>query len=166
VAPASDRLTADDRFEIMELYARYAWAVDSGDLEELEKVVTEDARLIYIGRDFIGRDGAREMLANFLKDTGIPGSQHFYGDFIITGTGTEAHVRAYVARMYRMPRTSHGQMLWQGYYTDTCVKRDGAWFIHVRAAHPAESMRDQDFSQGQPPVWPPSLYHQGSPRKD
>jgi hypothetical protein len=163
---SSNRLTADDRFEIMDLYSRYAWSMDSGSLEDFANTVTEDARLIYIGKDFVGRDEVRKWEEGFLKDPGFPGTQHFYCNFIMTGTNTEANVRAYVARLYRMPRTSLCQMLWLGYYTDTCVKRNAAWYIHVKAPHPAESMRDKDFSQGPHPIWPPSLYHQGNPRKE
>jgi hypothetical protein len=162
--PSSNRLSADDRFEIMELYSRYAWSMDSGDIEEFEKTVTPDCVLRYVGRDIVGREEVRQWEKSFLKDPGFPGTQHFYCNFIISGTNTEANVRAYVARMYRMPRTSLCQVLWLGYYIDTCVKRDGAWYIHVKAPHPSESLREHDFSQGLHPVWPPSLYHQGAPR--
>lgn len=160
----SNRLTADDRLDIMDLYARYAWSMDSGDMEAFEQTITEDARLVGIGEDFVGREAIRSWEEAFLRDPGFPGTQHFYTNFVIRGTSEEASVRAYVARMYRTPGTSNCQMLWLGYYTDTCVKRDGIWYIHIKAPHPSDTMIEQDFSQGPYPTPTPSLYHNGEAR--
>lgn len=155
------RLTAEDRLDLMELYARYAWSMDSGDLKAFEQTVTPDVLLYGNGRNFHGRAEVREWEESFLKDPGFPGTQHFYTNFIIKGDGETAEVRAYVARLYRMPTTSHCQLLWLGYYTDTCVKRDGNWYIHIKSPHPAEAMRRQEFGQGDYPQPRTLLYDRG-----
>jgi hypothetical protein len=155
------RLSAEDRLDLMELYARYAWAMDSGDLEAFEKTVTPEVKLFGKGQNFEGLAAVRAWEEGFLRDPGFPGTQHFYTNFIMRGDGETAEVRAYVARLYGMPGTSNCQLLWLGYYIDTCVKRNGMWFIHIKCPHAADGMRQQEFSQSDFPAGRPSLYDRG-----
>ena len=69
-------LSAEDRLDIMDLYARYAWAMDSGDTEGFLDVFLPDATL-FMSRTATGHAELRAWHERFLKDSGFPGSQHF-----------------------------------------------------------------------------------------
>lgn len=157
-------LTAEDRFMIMDLYARYAWSMDSGDLDAFVDCFAPDAELNWGGPPARGREAIRRTEESFLEDSGFPGAQHFALQFrFIDGDTSGARVRAYVARLHRIPGTTNSQIIWQGFYTDTVVKLDGRWYYKIKKAHTAEELRQHHY--GMEPRWqPPQFYDLGSPR--
>lgn len=145
-------LSAEDRLDIMDLYARYAWAMDSGDTEAFLDVFLPDATL-YMARSATGHAELRQWHATFLKDSGFPGSQHFATQFrFVEVDGDQVKMRVYVARLYRLPGTTHSSVIWQGYYTDTVVKVDGRWYYALKNAHEASQLRQQEFGATPYPV--------------
>jgi len=145
-------LSAEDRLDIMDLYARYAWAMDSGDTEAFLDVFLPDATL-FMSRKATGHAELRAWHERFLRDSGFPGSQHFATQFrLIEGEGNRVRTRVYVARLYRLPGTTHSTVICQGYYTDTCVKVDGRWFYELKNAHEASQLRKHEFTATDYPV--------------
>ena len=158
-------LTVEDRLLIRELYARYVWAMDSGDLDAFVDCYAPGGRLD-VGRSATTPEEIRNWLADFLKDSAFPGSQHHYNQFVMEGDGRSCQVRAYWVRLYRLPGTTSSQIIAQGYYTDTVVKVDGRWRFLIKRSHPAHELREHKFGQEPaptPPVGEDSLYDVGAP---
>lgn len=154
-------LTAEDRLMIMDLYARYAWSMDSGDLDGFVDCFVPDATLDW-GTPLQGHNAIRHAEEGFLaNDSAFPGAQHFATQFrIVEGNDQRAVTWAYVARMHRIPGTTNSTVIWQGYYTDICVKVDGRWYYELKKAHTAEELRQHHF--GREGRWvPPQLYDLG-----
>jgi hypothetical protein len=135
-------LTARDRLDIMELYARHAWAMDGGDTEAFLDVFTPDAEAY----NHKGHAGIREYHRGFLQDSGFPGSQHFALNWVFVEGDTSWHrVRAYVMRFNRVPGTVTCQVVWLGYYNDLVVKQGDRWKFKIKSAEPSEALHAQRF---------------------
>src|SRR6188472_4033512 len=83
-----------DRFEIHELLARYARAVDDHDWDLYRSVFTDDAYIDY--RSAGGIDGPRDVVAAFLEEAfaGITWAQHYITNVEIELDGDAATVHA------------------------------------------------------------------------
>jgi hypothetical protein len=124
-------LSAEDRLDITDLYARQAWAIDTGDIDTYVASFTSDA-VLDLARRHTGHQAIREFAERFRReDPGLPGSQHVISQLLIRGDGEQASVRAYVTRTHRLPTRGRNncQIIWAGYYTDRCVKQNGQWLI-------------------------------------
>jgi hypothetical protein len=144
--PDAERLTLEDRIMIRELYARYVWAMDSGDLDSFVDCYAPGGKLD-VGKLAGTHEEIRQWAAEFLVDSGFPGSQHHYNQFVMDGDGQTCQVRAYWARLYRLPGTMSCEVIAQGYYTDTVVKSDGQWKFSLKRSHAAHELREQKFGQ-------------------
>jgi hypothetical protein len=127
------RLTADDRLDIMDLIARYAYTLDSGDLDGYVNNFAPDATLFeqHHGRaqirDYVGRlmrQGRAGPLPN-----GDVAYRHFVGSPVIDGHAQRATVHSYLlwVNMGSEPPVSAAAE-----YTDECVKLDGRWYFQSR----------------------------------
>jgi hypothetical protein len=156
------RLSAKDRLDIMELYARHAWAMDSGDTDAFVDVFTPDAEAYFQK----GHAAIRDYHHGFLRDSAFPGSQHFALQWrFLEGDDTWQRVRAYVMRLHRIPGTASCQPVWLGFYNDVVVKVGDRWKFKIKSAAPSEHLRagklDGEFLAGQNgPAW--ELYDMGS----
>lgn len=134
-----ERLTVEDRLDIMDLYARHAWAQDGGDLDAYADVFAPDA--VAYGTN-AGIVGIRAYLRSFIPDSAFPGSQHFAMNWWFVGGDRRRHkVRAYVMRLHRIPGTTNCQVVWQGFYSDTVVKVDGRWSFQIKQSPNAEELQ-------------------------
>jgi ketosteroid isomerase-like protein len=124
-------LTAEDRLDIIERLARYAWALDTGDVEALVANFTDDAVVKMMSSDWQGRDGVRKFAERFRDDPTFPGRMHHISQTIIEGDGDQASVRSYGVITHRMPNGVNF-ICWQGYYSDTVVRQQGKWLIKSR----------------------------------
>src|ERR1700704_1185054 len=76
-----------DRMEIYELYARYSWALDTGDTEGYLALFTEDAEAteetssgeLEVRK---GRDEIRKLVRKFHERPDFPGHQHQMAQFV------------------------------------------------------------------------------------
>ena len=139
---------AEDRLDIMELYARHAWAMDSGDLDGFLDVFTPDGSAY----GNVGREAITDFLARFLPDSAFPGSQHFaYQWRFLEGDATRRHVRSYVMRLGQLPGTSDAQIIWVLLYDDLAEKcADGRWRFARKAPyeHPSPQLPYDSSKQG------------------
>jgi hypothetical protein len=127
----------------MELYARYAWAIDSGDPDAYAGNFIEGGNLF----NFTGHEEIKAYLRNFVEtDTAYPGAQHLVSQFVIEGNTEEAHARAYVIRCNRVPTTTNNQIIFSGFYNDVVVKVDGKWFFKKKTGHVPEELLKKEYN--------------------
>jgi hypothetical protein len=124
-------ITMEDRLDILDLYARQAWAMDTGDVDTYVQLFAPDG-VLDLAHRHEGHAAIREFAEAFrAHDVGLPGAQHHIDQLVLEGDGVSCSARAYVTRTYRMRGRGRNNTLiiWQGYYTDRLVKRDGRWQI-------------------------------------
>ena len=132
--------SAADRTEIYELYARYSWALDTGDTEGYLDLFTDDAEAteetstgeleIRKGRAEIGK-----LILKFHERPDFPGHQHQMAQFVFEPDpqGRPDHwvVRSYAwATINRPPE--HPYLHWCGHIRDVVRKSDGEWKIRSK----------------------------------
>ncbi|MGH9207314.1 MAG: nuclear transport factor 2 family protein [Acidimicrobiales bacterium] len=118
-------LTAEDQLAIQHLAARYNHAIDSGDGEEYAGTFVDDGVLDAGDLVLEGRNALKEFASAFPGSVRHP--RHVTTSLLIDGGEGEAVLRAYV-QMYALvgdpPRPA---VTASGTYTDSLVKRGGAW---------------------------------------
>jgi uncharacterized protein (TIGR02246 family) len=117
------QLTADDRILIMDLLARYARCLDSGDLDGYVSLFTPDATLF---GEHTGHQGIRTYVEQVMRRrAGDPARRmHFVGMPTIDGDAERVTVHSYLlwVQLGATPPVSAAAE-----YTDTCVKQAGGW---------------------------------------
>lgn len=128
------KLTADDRAEITELFARYAWAGDTGDFDAYVSLFTADGVFDGVMGYFQGPEGLRELAEGVKHGPRSRGLQHWISNSVFDGDGERCTVRS----MCFAPRRIENEhsIVFVGYYVDTCVKQDGAWRFECRRWRP------------------------------
>jgi len=126
-------LTTDDKLEIMELTARYNFAIDNRLAEEWADVFTDDGALWSDGNL---RAAGRADLEEYMRVSARGGQQirHFTSNTIIEGQGKNATLRMYVMTW----NINGGGMVpyVMGSYDDTLVKVNGQWKFKLRRVTP------------------------------
>jgi uncharacterized protein (TIGR02246 family) len=127
-------LTAEDRAEITELFARYAWAGDTGDVEAYVDLFTDNGVFDGVMGYFEGRAGLVELVEGMVKGPRSRGIQHWVSNSVFDGDGERCTVKS----MCFAPRRIENEhsIVFVGYYVDTCVKVDGRWRFEVRRWRP------------------------------
>ena len=130
-----------DRVEIYELYARYSWALDTGDTDGYVALFTADAEATEETRDGTlevrrGRDEIRRLVLKFHERQDFPGHQHQMAQLVFDADaeGRKDHwvVRSYAwATINRPPEPPH--LHWCGHVRDVVAKVDGEWKIKSKA---------------------------------
>ncbi|MFI0447817.1 nuclear transport factor 2 family protein [Actinomadura sp. 6N118] len=121
-----------DRFEIGEVLARYALAVDSGRWDLLDTVFTADATLDYSSSGGVtgSLDEAKAFLAKVLP--AWPGRQHLIGATLIAFDGDRAEVTASFTDTLAPSRDAinadtPGLIRGGGWYHHRMVRTAGGW---------------------------------------
>ena len=132
--------SAQDRTEIYELYARYSWALDTGDTDAYVELFTPDAEATEetsTGELEIrkGREEIRKLVLKFHERPDFPGHQHQMAQFVFDADreGRPDHwvVRSYAwATINRPPAKPY--LHWCGHIRDVVCKKDGAWMIRSK----------------------------------
>ena len=129
----TERLSPEDRLDIMDLIARYAYTLDSGDLEGY---VNNFAPQGVLFEQHQGREAIREYVAMLMRQGRagpLPGGdvayRHFVGSPVIDGAGDHAVVHSYLlwVNMGSDPPVSAAAE-----YTDNVVKLEGRWYFGSR----------------------------------
>jgi len=131
-------ITAEDRFAIQDLYARYCYTVDQGDAEGWADTFTDDGKRIYddnpgapgrAGRTFTGRAALVELQS-------APRAlrvRHWHGSPVLTDRGDylESVVYGMVIDISQDPPAVMAHFT----YTDELVRLpDGSWRMRSRAS--------------------------------
>lgn len=130
----SKRLSADDRLDIMDLIARYAYTLDSGDLDGYVNNFAPDGVLF---EQHQGQRAIREYVSMLMRQgragplpSGDVAYRHFVGSPVIDGDAAKVTVHSYLlwVNMGTDPPVSSAAE-----YTDECVKLDGRWVFQSRS---------------------------------
>jgi uncharacterized protein (TIGR02246 family) len=127
--PRTTQLRTSDRVSIMELLARYARCLDSGDLDGYVSNFAPDG--VLFGKH-AGHDQIREYVGRVIERRNADPTRrmHFVGFPVIDGNSQRATVHSYLLWVQlgaESPVSAAAE------YTDTCVKRNGRWVFESRA---------------------------------
>jgi uncharacterized protein (TIGR02246 family) len=129
-----------DRMEIVELYARYSWALDTGDTEGYLALFTEDAEAteetssggLEVRK---GREEIRKLILKFHERPDFPGHQHQMAQFVFE-PDPDARPDHWVVRSYAWATINHPpekpHLHWCGHVRDVVAKVDGEWLIRSK----------------------------------
>ena len=128
-------ITLEDRFAIQDLLARYAWSLDTGDVDGLVACFTPDARMVeevFEDADiWEGHDGIRRISEHYRNAVNFPGRQHHTSQLLVEGDTDDCR-----ARSFAFVTECHGEppylLRFAGYYTDHIVKTGGQWLFKER----------------------------------
>jgi SnoaL-like domain len=125
-------LTLQDRFDIADLFARYAWCLDRRDIEAFGDNFAPDGAIDMpgVGR-FQGREEVRRYARMLTDDPAYPGRQHWIGQSLIEGDTSRCSVRSY-AMVTRRSDSGASAILSLGYYSDQLVKLENGWVFGER----------------------------------
>ena len=125
------RVTADDRADIIELYARYAWGLDLADADMLLSAFAEDAEFDHLWQGRVkGHAAILENMRSLWNDRQHWwfGRQHLFNHYIMERQSDESvKVRCFFQIMQF--NTDYGTNFVFGIGTreDLCVPRGGRW---------------------------------------
>ena len=127
------KLSVEDRLDIQELFARYAWALNTGDADGVVACFADDGYLEHQpeGR-FAGPDRIRELLSIlwYTRPGWFVGRQHLANHFVISRLGDDrAHVKAYFSILQHSVDFRTTFVFGLGAWNNVCVRRDGDWLF-------------------------------------
>ena len=128
--PKAKPLTIADRIAINDLLAKYAWSLDTGDVDALVDCFTPDAVVIeevFEEPDrWEGRDNIRRFAEHFRNVPNFPGRQHHITNSVVKGNGKRC-----TARSFALVTECQGEppyvIRFAGYWDDQLVKVSGRW---------------------------------------
>lgn len=125
-------VSVEDRLAISDLFARYMWAIDTGDVEGLVACFTEDGALESpaVGR-YAGRDGVRAFASRFAQFH-ARGTQlrHIISNLLIETDGDRASAKCYLLAF--LTKDGQSRLLGPGRYECRLRKETGAWRFENR----------------------------------
>lgn len=128
-------LCSEDRREIQDLIHRYAWALDTGDVERFVDCFCADGALVWDAFETPDRHEGAEALrrfATFLRDLPTSaGRQHFVANTLIEEAGDEARAYSYVVVFTRQADGPHAAGV-MGWYEDAFRRTPHGWRIRER----------------------------------
>jgi ketosteroid isomerase-like protein len=129
-AVAADKLTAQDNFEIQQLYARYNIAIDSGDAEGYAATFTPDG----VFNTMTGHDALVGFAKMWREKLNGATRKHWNNNLQITGDSK--HATGFVYLMLIDIGTKPASILTTLSYADTLVKTKDGWRFSKRTTKP------------------------------
>jgi ketosteroid isomerase-like protein len=127
------RMTADDRLDIFDLFARYAWAYDCSDADAYSETFAPDGVLADADQmRVVGRIAIRRAIRKFFEMRGTSLWQHHNDHLRIEGNSQECTVWSYWAVLEHRQIDDYHGVGKLGYYFSRCVKLDGRWYLKER----------------------------------
>ncbi|HXS28153.1 MAG TPA: nuclear transport factor 2 family protein [Steroidobacteraceae bacterium] len=128
-------LTVADRIAIQDLLARYAWALDTGDVDSFVECFTPDAVVIeevFEEPDrWEGHASLRRLAEHYKSVPDFPGRQHHVSQVLAEGNARRCAVRSFT-----FVTECRGEppyiLRFAGYYEDEAVKVRGTWLFEQR----------------------------------
>ena len=118
---AASPLSAQDYFEIQQLYARYNIAIDNGDAEGWAATFTPDGAF----NTLVGHDALVGFVKMWREKLNGASRKHWNNNLQITGNSKEAS--AYVYLMLVDYSTKPPSITTTGTYTDSLIKTKDGW---------------------------------------
>jgi SnoaL-like domain len=137
MAETPRRLSADDRLDIMDLFARYSWGIDLADAEMALSCFAEDGFFDHLWQGRVqGHDAILKNLHELWYDRQHwwYGRQHLFNHFLMTPTATEegepgARVKSFFQIIQYNVEYRTNFVFGIGTRDDLCVKRGGRWLF-------------------------------------
>ncbi len=135
------RPSAEDRLQILELYARYSWALDTGDTDGYVALFAPDAEATEETREGglevrKGQAEIRKLVLKFHDRADFPGHQHQMAQFVFE-PDPEGRADHWVVRSYAWATINHPpappHLHWCGHVRDVIGRIDGEWKIVSKA---------------------------------
>src|SRR6266545_1804368 len=132
----TEAFAAADKLDILELFARYAWSLDTADPAGYASLFVTEAVLGMNQARYEGRSAIEDYARELTSRDNWPGSQHYNGQVIFEPVEADrCKVRSYSMIIYRLADGScHFRHL--GLYQDICVRVEGKWFFEERLWQP------------------------------
>jgi hypothetical protein len=118
---AAGELSAQDFFEIQQLYARYNNAIDSGDGDAWAATFTQDG----VFNTFVGHDALVNFVKTWREKLGGATRKHWNNNLQITGNSKEANGAVYL--MLVDFSTKPPSIVGTASYTDSLIKTKDGW---------------------------------------
>jgi ketosteroid isomerase-like protein len=116
------------RFEIEHLISRYVWALDTGDLEQVARLVTQEALLRdTAGNPHAGREAVRGYFAGLMALPEFRGRQHHIDNCLFTPEGEGLRCRAYWTVTQWLTGQGRKEVVAVGHSSDLFVQQQGEW---------------------------------------
>jgi len=125
------KIPVEDRLDLHDMIARYAWALDVGDVEGYLDCFVEDAVMEHHppGR-VVGREGIRK-LTDFLwyeHPKSYLGRQHRMSQVLMTPEGEDARIKAFWSILQHDVKTEENFIYGMGLWDALATKcEDGEW---------------------------------------
>ena len=124
------RISAEDRAEIIELYARYAWGLDLADPEMLLSAFAEDAEFDHLWQGKV--KGHAAILENMQelwnkRQNWWYGRQHLFNHYIMEPLPAGVRVRCFFQILQFNVEYGTNFVFGIGTREDLCVKQNGRW---------------------------------------
>jgi hypothetical protein len=139
---ADAKISLEDRHEIYDTLGRYAWSMDTGDIEGVVAMFTSDG----VVRDVTGKrwdaatGGVRGFASHFLTRPNRRGGQHHVQQlFVEDADGGGYRLTSYWVSIQWDAEGDRKFIRAMGSYVDTCVKVDGQWLIKEKSIDPWNS---------------------------
>jgi hypothetical protein len=132
--------STQDRTEIYELYARYSWALDTGDTDGYVALFTDDAEATEETRTGElevrkGKAEIRKLVLKFHERADFPGHQHQMAQFVFEPDPDHRPdhwvVRSYAWATINVP-PAPPHLHWCGHVRDVVAKINGVWLIRAK----------------------------------
>ena len=146
---AADTLSAQDYFEIQQLYARYNIAIDSGDAEGWAATFTPDG----VFNTFSGHDALVGFIKTWREKLNGATRKHWNNNLQVTGNSKEASATTYL--MLVDFGTKPPSILMTGSYTDSLVKTKDGWRFTKRMTKSDVTPTAPPAAPAAPPAAPP-----------
>jgi hypothetical protein len=146
---AADTLSAQDYFEIQQLYARYNIAIDSGDAEGWAATFTPDG----VFNTFSGHDALVGFIKTWREKLNGATRKHWNNNLQVSGNAKEASATTYL--MLVDLSTKPPSILMTGSYTDSLVKTKDGWRFTKRITKSDVTPTAPPAAPTAPPAAPP-----------
>jgi len=129
------RLSAEDRLDIIDLFARYSWCYDCSDAEGYAATFTPDGVIEAFGAEAARGRGAIAVFVKKLiaSNRGDNDWQHLNNHHHFRATPEGATVYSYWTVIEGNEAEKRHGVHSFGYYVTDCVKQGGEWFIKKRS---------------------------------
>jgi SnoaL-like domain len=130
MSESNAKLSVEDRLDIMELFAKYAWGIDTGNLDAVVATFAEDGYLDHLWQGKLqGREALKRAFEELWYDrpSWWIGRQHLANHFLITRDGEGARVKAMFSILQYNVDYRTNFVFGIGTWDNFCVKRNGMW---------------------------------------
>jgi hypothetical protein len=146
---AADSLSAQDNFEIQQLYAKYNIAIDSGDAEGYAATFTPDGTF----NSMSGHDALVNFVKVWREKLNGATRKHWNTNLLITGNSKEAN--GFVYLMLLDLSSKPVSILATATYTDSLIKTKEGWRFTKRKTTSDAPPAAPPAAPATPPVPPP-----------